>query len=1240
MKRRILSVVLALAIVMTTISMSWLPAYATLPATAAGNANDGVNLTQLVGNNIYMGKYQHATTLQSGSWGVVTAREASATPLLWKVMGEEVTGDGVAVTADEKLTLMSKYVLETQKYAAGKLPAASNLPLIIQQPASVGKAANTTAVFSVVVVLSTGHTFKWQVSADGGASFADATTGTGMTTATYTTAALTTADNGTQYRCIVTSAGGSVTSDAATANVGSSAPVVTLHPYSQAIVEGGSVSFAATRSTGNQYQWQVSTDGGANYSNVTIGTGATTLTYVIPYVSMADNNNRYRCQIFNTGVLIATTDAAVLRMVGKSDYPADSLYSHSNVREFINSNLNDTNAFSKGEYGSIPDTVVTQRYFNSNRLNNTERTERTGFTYGYFYPNSNIATTQKLYIPTAVDFTVNWPAAGWAAYEKVAWSASSSVVKDGSNYVTEIKNIVPDTDLLGKLKNGTAVTYWTSHFTGSGGPSMSVAYQSNSSFSSTNLQASIAAYGVRPIFKLDPSKIIMTEEITSAGNGYVVGTSPEKNFKLTLVQDATGTLGITGLAKSGLPLANNDTVFVAPGSSLSLSGQASLSTNTIRYKIVDSSRTIVASGVAAGQASTALSIPTTGLAGSYDLYLWEQLTNLDQSNIASNPIHLIMNVEDNVAVTGVTLSDTTLSIGLGSNATITANVSPANATNKSVTWSTNNGSVATVVGGVVTANSQGTATIKATTVDGSFEATCLVTVTVKNVTGVSLNKSSTSITKNMTETLIAVISPSDATNKTVTWSSDNTSIATVDSNGTVTAVASGTANIKVTTVDGSFVATCQVLVPTPATSVSLNKSTASISVGGATETLIATVLPSGATNKSVTWSTSNNGVATVSNGVVTAVAAGTATITVTTVDGSFTSTCVVTVLDPAIENVKALINALPVTTTLANKTQVQAARNAYTALTASQKAWINDELMNKLINAENGVYGIVMQEITDKVINPGFEDGKNNWGGSLPSVTTDPAHVHGGTSALEIPASSGGGVWQFVSLKPFTTYVLKAYVKTEILGDLISLIAIDFNGAGSRVETKLSSLTYTLISTEFTTGANPNAVNLTIWRYNYDGTGKAWVDDVKLFEMTEPDINFDQYTVTQNDVISNATVNTTKEQLMNNILVNNGTVTLKTAGDVEVINGAILKTGMKLVHTFNAVTTTYTVSVDGDVDGDGDIDISDLAATKAHLLRNSGSILSDTGAYYSAADYSNNGSVTISDLLAIKKRLL
>ncbi len=251
-----------------------------------------------------------------------------------------------------------------------------------------------------------------------------------------------------------------------------------------------------------------------------------------------------------------------------------------------------------------------------------------------------------------------------------------------------------------------------------------------------------------------------------------------------------------------------------------------------------------------------------------------------------------------VPITKIELNKTTTTIAVRKTETLTATITPSNATNKTLTWSSSNTSIATVnSSGVVTAKAGGTATITAKANDGSgCSATCKVTVSVP-ITKIELNKTSTTIAVGKTETLTATITPSNATNKTLTWSSSNTSIASVNSSGVVTAKAAGTATITAKANDGSGCsATCSITVNVPVTGVKLNISNTTLTVAKS-ETLTATISPSNATNKSVTWSSSNSSIASVANGVVSAKAPGTATITVKTVEGGFTATCTVKVDD-------------------------------------------------------------------------------------------------------------------------------------------------------------------------------------------------------------------------------------------------------------------------------------------------------------------------------------------------------
>jgi len=160
------------------------------------------------------------------------------------------------------------------------------------------------------------------------------------------------------------------------------------------------------------------------------------------------------------------------------------------------------------------------------------------------------------------------------------------------------------------------------------------------------------------------------------------------------------------------------------------------------------------------------------------------------------------------------------------------------------------------------------------------------------ITGISLDKTTLSLAVSGTYTLTATISPSTATDKTVTWTSSDVTKATV-SNGLVTAVGAGT--VTITAQVGSQTATCVVTistVPIAVTGISLDKTALALTVGG-TSTLTATVSPSTATDKTVVWTSSDVTKATVSNGLVTAVAVGTATITAKS--GTQTTTCVVTI---------------------------------------------------------------------------------------------------------------------------------------------------------------------------------------------------------------------------------------------------------------------------------------------------------------------------------------------------------
>lgn len=165
-----------------------------------------------------------------------------------------------------------------------------------------------------------------------------------------------------------------------------------------------------------------------------------------------------------------------------------------------------------------------------------------------------------------------------------------------------------------------------------------------------------------------------------------------------------------------------------------------------------------------------------------------------------------------------------------------------------------------------------------------------------SVSGISLNISDKTLDAGNNFTITPTITPVDATNTNVRWATSNAGVATVSSLGVVTAVAAGNAIITAITEDGEYAASCNVTVnpPVAVTGVTLDQSALYITVGNSDKTLVASIEPSNAANKNVSWESSNTSVATVSSsGEVHAVSEGDAVITVTTEDGGKTAQCTV-----------------------------------------------------------------------------------------------------------------------------------------------------------------------------------------------------------------------------------------------------------------------------------------------------------------------------------------------------------
>ena len=243
-----------------------------------------------------------------------------------------------------------------------------------------------------------------------------------------------------------------------------------------------------------------------------------------------------------------------------------------------------------------------------------------------------------------------------------------------------------------------------------------------------------------------------------------------------------------------------------------------------------------------------------------------------------------------VTVGYVKLDKTEATILKDNTTTLTATVYPSSLTDKSVTWESSDAKVATVTTeGKVKGIKAGTATITCTSNATGLKATCTVAV----VNGfVYLNETEAYVQKDKTLTLKATVTPGTLTDKSVTWESSDTKIATVTSAGKVTGVKYGTATITCTSVATGAKANCQVTVGNVIISMSefsLKKSS--------TNMLTATVYPSSLADKSVIWKSSDTSIATVNaEGKVKGIKAGKATITCTSVATGLKGTCTVTVL--------------------------------------------------------------------------------------------------------------------------------------------------------------------------------------------------------------------------------------------------------------------------------------------------------------------------------------------------------
>lgn len=252
-------------------------------------------------------------------------------------------------------------------------------------------------------------------------------------------------------------------------------------------------------------------------------------------------------------------------------------------------------------------------------------------------------------------------------------------------------------------------------------------------------------------------------------------------------------------------------------------------------------------------------------------------------------------------IQSIELSKKEISISIGEKVSLSVSYTPSELPSPwRYEWSSSNEKIASVYKGQITGHSAGECTIMVSTTNEEgveLHDECIVKVNPVKATDIKLSETEKSIELGETFTLTATLTPNNSTDKTILWSSSNTSIAKVE-DGKITALQKGECVITATTQDGSIKAECKVIViPVSVKSIELSNLNMQI-LDGEISKLNYTILPDNTENKNVTWQSSSPDVVSVdNNGNISALKIGSSTITVTTEDGNCTSSCKVTVSD-------------------------------------------------------------------------------------------------------------------------------------------------------------------------------------------------------------------------------------------------------------------------------------------------------------------------------------------------------
>ena len=263
---------------------------------------------------------------------------------------------------------------------------------------------------------------------------------------------------------------------------------------------------------------------------------------------------------------------------------------------------------------------------------------------------------------------------------------------------------------------------------------------------------------------------------------------------------------------------------------------------------------------------------------------------------------LALMLTDSAPITDISVSPTSVSFTVNQTQQITGTVQPIGASNKQIEWSSLNTQVATVSStGLVTAVAEGSTYIIAVSAGNATKRTSVLVNVTSPIKQILLNKTSLNLVVNQVSYLTFTLTPTTVVNKTVIWASSDSSIATVDQIGRVTAVSNGKAIISLTTADLTLTTSCSVTVITPVSSLTISKNTLLLEVGRRFQ-LFYTFLPERATNQQVIWKCTDSSIIRLSNsGHISALAVGVATVTAISVENKkLQSSCEISVIAPKI----------------------------------------------------------------------------------------------------------------------------------------------------------------------------------------------------------------------------------------------------------------------------------------------------------------------------------------------------